>query len=1003
VALVLLNSPQDDVDPYLFPDGTRILFASNREGGAGGLDLYSTVLSGTTWLAPEPLADLATPHDERSPTAGDHGFALYFSSERPLGGGFSDVYLARSRELFALPGQKGIADIIAQILLLLLLLLALMAVLANRWKNLDIVVKCILFSILVHLLLLLWFRTLALTGALDQTTRPGRSHRIRFVPRETDRPSPEANVARGDASFEPERVVARAVETRRAEPALPELLSATSAAATSPALARAPRAASSAVRQEQSFEQVSRLEARSPQRLDVTLEQAPALADPVDRPVEARVEVVRAEGPRASTGTAPTELTPLSLQDTATLPVQRASVTTPVAPASRPPVKRRDGTGALARTSIDPAAPEPLRLVEGELPAVADPAVADLATAIVAAGRQDATSTDPVPRSEPLALVAPSSSRSLEPVAIPLPRSVTAEEAGHRVAADPSQWNPVARAEPTFRSLELPEVEEPPGLAREADVVARPVAEAAPITLERGAASEPVELELQRSVDLALPFAGRVSPAGQTEKERDLPEYRELPYERARPTPSLVRSETNPLPGVAELSLPVPDEDLARKSTASTEPEPLLALVESTSLGKRDVFTVSRMAMDLSPMARAVVPIELELGHHEPSALDVKRQERPDIESLYAGRTEAGKRVLLEEYGGSEESELAVKKGLAYLAKIQNRDGSWGNRRHEDSKYGQVAVGKSGLALLAFLASGHTHFSETNYSTEVRRAIDFLLSVQDQKTGHFGKTSSYSHGIATYAMAEAFAMTRDVRLRDPLVYAVAWILYNQYIEVEDPRWAGGWGYYYPDDRPVPDRWPRASVTSWQVMALKSARIGGLDIPEKNLRAARAYLRNSFDSRGWFRYTHDPDRLRSSWPFLPASTPASIFGLLLLGEDPSDPRIQSGIRFVLDRTPRRYRRASDDDFVLRGQGNLYYWYYSTLALFMVGGEEWQAWNVSLRDMLVEAQNDDGSWSPISPYSRYADESERDRTYSTAMNVLSLEIYYRYFPPLLREGR
>ena len=44
---------------------------------------------------------------------------------------------------------------------------------------------------------------------------------------------------------------------------------------------------------------------------------------------------------------------------------------------------------------------------------------------------------------------------------------------------------------------------------------------------------------------------------------------------------------------------------------------------------------------------------------------------------------------------------------------------------------------------------------------------------------------------------------------------------------------------------------------------------------------------------------------------------------------------------------------------------------------------------------------GSWRPISIYATdYADDTQRERTYSAAMCVLTLEIYYRYFTPLLK---
>ncbi len=47
----------------------------------------------------------------------------------------------------------------------------------------------------------------------------------------------------------------------------------------------------------------------------------------------------------------------------------------------------------------------------------------------------------------------------------------------------------------------------------------------------------------------------------------------------------------------------------------------------------------------------------------------------------------------------------------------------------------------------------------------------------------------------------------------------------------------------------------------------------------------------------------------------------------------------------------------------------------------------------------AQAKDGSFPPIDVYAEEAGDSRRDRSYTTAMCVLSLEVYYRYFTPLL----
>jgi hypothetical protein len=90
-----------------------------------------------------------------------------------------------------------------------------------------------------------------------------------------------------------------------------------------------------------------------------------------------------------------------------------------------------------------------------------------------------------------------------------------------------------------------------------------------------------------------------------------------------------------------------------------------------------------------------------------------------------------------------------------------------------------------------------------------------------------------------------------------------------------------------------------SVTAWQVLALESARLGGLAVPAAVFDAARTYLAGSWDdSLGAFRYSHDPGRLRTEWPTLPASTPAAMFALSLLGVPADDPALDTARRFVL---------------------------------------------------------------------------------------------------------
>lgn len=364
----------------------------------------------------------------------------------------------------------------------------------------------------------------------------------------------------------------------------------------------------------------------------------------------------------------------------------------------------------------------------------------------------------------------------------------------------------------------------------------------------------------------------------------------------------------------------------------------------------------------------------------------------------YSNRFGPARQQALEQYGGTAATERAVAQGLRYLASIQNSDGSWGERSHFDDKYGNVYIGKTALCLLAFLGAGHTPTSHTEYSGVVQQAVAMLRSVQDADTGAFGTSSAYGHGITTYALAECYGLTKDPALLRPVEEALSWILQHQGPR-RDRKNEGGWGYFSPGLQ-AEDDYARVSVSAWMIMALESARLSGIELPDDALPRARRFLELAFDAdNGWFRYNHKPSRLNSAWPTLPASTPAGAFGLMLLGEDKDSERIAQAVEFTVERRPIAYRRFSDDDFVLRAQGNVYFWYYGSLACFLHGGSAWERWNEKLSTVLPQAQADDGSFAPIDVYARYAGDTAADRSYTTAMCVLSLEVYYRYFTPLL----
>lgn len=81
--------------PALSPDGNKLYFTSDREGGYGGYDLYvvNYVKRGRTWSDPINLGTtINTEKDEMFPYYNSHDNSLYFSSNGHIGMGGLDIF-----------------------------------------------------------------------------------------------------------------------------------------------------------------------------------------------------------------------------------------------------------------------------------------------------------------------------------------------------------------------------------------------------------------------------------------------------------------------------------------------------------------------------------------------------------------------------------------------------------------------------------------------------------------------------------------------------------------------------------------------------------------------------------------------------------------------------------------------------------------------------------------------------------------------------------------------
>jgi Tol biopolymer transport system component len=78
-----LNSSSKEESPAISEDGTTLWVASDRSGGAGGLDIWASVV-GTdgTWSSPSPVSQLNSSGDEFPRPPGSHGLVMPLSQRR---------------------------------------------------------------------------------------------------------------------------------------------------------------------------------------------------------------------------------------------------------------------------------------------------------------------------------------------------------------------------------------------------------------------------------------------------------------------------------------------------------------------------------------------------------------------------------------------------------------------------------------------------------------------------------------------------------------------------------------------------------------------------------------------------------------------------------------------------------------------------------------------------------------------------------------------------------
>jgi hypothetical protein len=161
---------------------------------------------------------------------------------------------------------------------------------------------------------------------------------------------------------------------------------------------------------------------------------------------------------------------------------------------------------------------------------------------------------------------------------------------------------------------------------------------------------------------------------------------------------------------------------------------------------------------------------------------------------------------------------------------------------------------------------------------------------------------------------------------------------------------------------------------WQLMALKSATLAGIHVPSPAWHLAGEFL-DSVQTDGGAAYGYrTPKRM-------PTTSAVGLLCRMYLGWEHKREALARGVAYLERSGP--------------SKSDMYYNYYATQVMHHYGGSPWKRWNDKLRDHLVATQaavgHEAGSW-------HFADQhgDVGGRLYTTAMAVMTLEVYYRYMP-------
>ena len=340
---------------------------------------------------------------------------------------------------------------------------------------------------------------------------------------------------------------------------------------------------------------------------------------------------------------------------------------------------------------------------------------------------------------------------------------------------------------------------------------------------------------------------------------------------------------------------------------------------------------------------------------------------------------------------GDATTEAAVMKVLWYLKAHQSTDGSW--------KGGQSTLANTALGVLTYLAHGEYPNSPSPYKNDfgpvVQMAVDYLCQQVNQNGDHVTMNgvdgNEYAFLIATYALCEAYGMTKNPNCKD-----AAYVCLDRIVKGQSAT--GGWDYKINPNSTRDDM----SFAGWALQALKAGKMAGLHPEglENCIKKAVHCLQTRNFKNGGFNYTAggNPTGL----------TATGCLAMQLLGFG-SKPEVTQALDYMRDWQP------AFESSMLSGKGQgaapQYYCYYATQCKYQAGMKQgatkademtWQKWNAAMKKLYPASIIDDGMTQDHTGKDHKQGHFENHDAHTsrpimdTCLAALQLMVYYRYLP-------